>query len=151
MKSPLGLQGTFKSSKMLTHTRSHISGWEGAVLCRWVCGKCFPGVSEELCPLQGGSLSGCLACLLLKQAAPHGMLSECFYTERNKVLCSEESGRTLAFNLSQLSLVWVLWVAMRRKMRHCTSHLGSLGAAEESALVSRFIRKTNKGKYSLKR
>lgn len=27
---------------------------------------------------------------------------------------------------------------------------GDLGAAEESALVSRFIRKTNKGKYSLK-
>lgn len=37
-----------------------------------------------------------------------------------------------------------------KKMRQCTSHLGIVGAAEESALVSRFIRKTNKGKYSLK-
>lgn len=115
-------------------------------------------MSEEFCPLQGGGQAvpaPCLsvrpACLLLKQAAPHGMLSECSYTERNRVLCSEESERTRAFSPSPLSCVWVLWVAMRRKMRHCTSHLGSVGAAEESALVSRFIRKTNKGKYSLKR
>lgn len=96
------------------------------------------------------SLSGWLACLLLKQAAPHAMLSCRFYRERNKVLCLEESGRTLVFNLSQLLFVWVLWAEMRRKMKQCTSHLGIVGAAEESALVSRFIRKTNKGKYSLK-
>lgn len=96
------------------------------------------------------SLSGWLACLLLKRAAPHARLSCPFYRERNKVLCLEESGRALVFNLSQLLFVWVLWAEMRRKMKRCTSHLGIVGAAEESALVSRFIRKTNKGKYSLK-
>lgn len=37
-----------------------------------------------------------------------------------------------------------------KEMRPCASHLGIVGVAEESALVSRFIRKTNKGKYSPK-
>ena len=46
--------------------------------------------------------------------------------------------------------VWVSWAEMRRQMRPGLSHLGKLGAAEESALVSKLIRKTNKGKYSLK-
>lgn len=78
------------------------------------------------------------------------MLSYCFYRERNKVLCSEESGRLLVLNPSPLLFVWVLWVEMRREVRPCMSHLGIVGAVEESALVSRFIRKTNKGKYSLK-
>jgi hypothetical protein len=39
---------------------------------------------------------------------------------------------------------------MQRKMRHA-SHLGTREAAEESALVSRCIKKTNKGKDSLKK
>lgn len=74
-----------------------------------------------------------------------------FLQRKGQSPVQKKSGRTLAFNPSQLWLVWVLWVAMRREMRRCTSHLGSVGAAEESALVSRFIRKTNKGKSSLKR
>lgn len=163
MKSLLGLQGTFKESEMFIHIRSQISGLQGIVLLAInVCGHVVPvfreGFSRWLCGAvpyaearaPAPSLSGCLACLLLKQATPHGILSYCFYRERNKVLCSEESGRTRVFNPSQLLFVWVLWVEMRRKMRQYVSHLGIVGAAEESALVSRFIRKTNKGKYSLK-
>lgn len=82
---------------------------------------------------------------------PDQRLSHCFYRERNKVLCSEESGRTLVVNPSQLLFVWVLWAEMRQEMRWCMSHLGIVEAVEESALVSRFIIKTNKGKYSLKK
>lgn len=40
---------------------------------------------------------------------PDGMLSYCFYRERNKALCSEDSGRTQLVNPSQLLFVWVLW------------------------------------------
>lgn len=87
---------------------------------------------------------------LVETSSTLGMLSYCFYRERNKVICSEASGRTQALKPSQLLFVWVLWAEMRREMRPCMSHLGIVGAVEESALVSRFIRKTNKGKYSLK-
>lgn len=163
MKSLLGLQRTFKESEMFIHIRSRISALQSIVLLTInVCWHVVPAFREGFSrwlwgAVPGGeaqapdhSLSGWLACLLLKQAIPHGILSYSFYRERNKVLCSEESGRTIVFNPSQLLFVWVLWVEMRRKMRQYVSHLGIVGAAEESALVSRFIRKTNKGKYSLK-
>lgn len=128
--------------------------------CVLTCGSCLSGRDSHLAPgssvpcreaeAPAHSPTGSRACLLLKQAAPHRMLSYCFYREKNKVLCSEESGRIRVLNPSLL-FVWVLWVEMRREMRLCMSHLCIVGAAEESALVSRFIRKTNKGKYSLKR
>lgn len=102
--------------------------------CVLTCGSCIEGrvsqvalrssVPRSEAKAPAHSLSGCGACLLLKQAAPHGLLSCRFYRERNKVLCSEESGRTLVLNPSQLLFVWVLWVEMRRKMRQCVSHLG---------------------------
>lgn len=118
--------------------------WEG--FPRWLCEALAPAVKlgTRTCAFWMPHLP------LVETSSTPGMLSYCFYRERNKVICSEESGKTQVLNPSQLLFVWVLWAEMRREMRLCMSHLGIVGAAEESALVSRFIRKTNKGKYSLK-
>lgn len=129
--------------------------------CVLTCSSCLLGRASHVAPgssvppavrlrHQLTALLGAAPASCWGQQHPDGMLSYCFYRERNKVLCSEESGRLLVLNPSPLLFVWVLWVEMRREVRPCMSHLGIVGAVEESALVSRFIRKTNKGKYSLK-
>lgn len=99
------------------------------------------------------------ACLLLKQAVPPRDAfrpGRCLFVrlfvlnrEGNPVLCGEESGRALVPTVSTPGRVGV-GGGDEKAEETSLSHLGNVEAAEELVPVSRFIRKTNKGKSSLK-